>query len=448
MLVKAALLSLLQASALAVSAASDRTFVRSNQPRDGFPGNGPRNELPTEDDLSELASSQKRAFCVVEPAGDGRDDAPAILDALKGPCKKDSIVFLPGPKYNIETTMTTRDLENVEIHQLGRLVWTPDVKYWLAQSMPVNFQNQSTVWYFGGDNVTWDGYNVGTLDGNGQVWYDWAQGRGNLPHRPMNINYDKLTNSVIKRMRYVQSQMWTMAITNSKHVDLDDIYVSSVSNSTENTLNTDGCDTIWSHNITFRRWYVRNGDDAIATKMDSSNIQIYDSVFEDGQGVAIGSLAQYNNRFDYVRGFTARNITLINTAHVSYIKTWAGVSRGLPPNGGGGGLGEATNIVMEDIRIEGLREQPFFSWQCENYSGWAGKDCNSSKFKISNIAWRNVHGTVIDSVNDVGSFQCSLAAGGCKNIEATNIKIRKVNGQLIDRYRCENVHSPKGFKCS
>ncbi|KAJ6437705.1 glycoside hydrolase family 28 [Purpureocillium lavendulum] len=433
-----ALVSLLQATAWAMPSPGGVPFVRSGLP----------SGLPSQETLSKIASTQGRVMCIIKPGPKGSDDAPAIVDALTNKCRSKSLVYLPGPQYNIMSPMTTRGLQDVQIHLLGKLLWSPDVQYWLGKSMPVAFQNQSTVWYFGGDRVQWDGYDKGELDGNGQVWYDWAKSQGNLPHRPMNINFDKLTNSVVRRMRFVQSQMWTMAVTNSKGVEFDDIYVSSVSNSQWNTLNTDGCDTIWSDSITFRRWFVRNGDDAIATKMNSTNIRVYDSVFEDGQGVAIGSLAQYNGHFDVVRNFYARNITLRNTAHVSYIKTWAGVSRGPPPNGGGGGLGEAKNIVMEDIKIERMREQPFFSWQCENYSGWAGKDCDSSKFKISDVAWRRVSGTVNNNVDETAYLQCSAAAGGCNNIEITGIDIKKVNGKKSSNYICKNVHSPKGFRCS
>jgi hypothetical protein len=45
--------------------------------------------------------------------------------------------------------------------------------------MPVGYQNQSTVWYIGGDNVTFDGHGTGTFDGNGQVWYDFVNGMSN-----------------------------------------------------------------------------------------------------------------------------------------------------------------------------------------------------------------------------------------------------------------------------
>lgn len=403
--------------------------------------------VPSYEDVKRQAESQRRQLCVVRPRTDGGDDAPALADALNRKCRRRSVVYLPGPVYNIRTPMTTLDLDDVSIVLLGRLLWSPDIQYWRSVSMPVGFQNQSTVWYFGGDRVQWDGYNVGTLDGNGQVWYNWAKGQGNLPRRPMNINYRRLTNSAIRRMRFVQSQMWTMAITYSSNVDLDDIYVRSVSNSQWNTLNTDGCDTIYSDRITFRRWFVDNGDDAIALKGNSSNVAIYDSTFVGGTGVAIGSMGQFKGRYEYITDFYARNITLRNTIHAFYLKTWAGVPRGVPPNGGGGGLGHASNLVMEDIRIDNLRQQPFFAWQCENYSGFAGKDCNSSKFKLNNIVWRRVSGTVRNGVSETGRFQCSSGAGGCDDITVSDIRITKA-GRPLNSWHCENVNRNVGFKCN
>lgn len=395
------------------------------------------------------AAAQNRHFCYVRPDANGGDDAPAIMDALNNRCNSNSFVIFPGPVYNIQTNMTTLDLHNVVIHQFGRFLWSTDIDYWLSVSMPVGFQNQSTVWYFGGNNVVWDGWGVGTLDGNGQVWYDWAKSQGNLAHRPMNINFRTLTNSVIRRLRFVQSQMWTMAITYSQHVDLDDIYVNSTSTSQWSTLNTDGCDTIFSDSITFRRWTVSNGDDAIALKMNSSNIAVYDSYFENGQGFAIGSMGQYNHQYEYLENFYARNITLKNTAHVSYLKTWAGISRGYPPNGGGGGYGVARNITIEDVKLIGGRQQPFFAWQCENYSGFAGQDCDSSLFKMEDVAWRNVSGTVVSGVTEAVYFQCSAAAGGCDNFEVTGFNVVHAGtNQLLSVWDCFNVNNPQGFTCT
>ncbi|KAG6251224.1 hypothetical protein E4U24_001342 [Claviceps purpurea] len=405
--------------------------------------------VPSESEIAVQAKAENRTLCVIHPDAHGGDDAINIVETFNKKCSVKSLIYMPGPTYNIKSKMITV-LNDVRIVQYGRMLWSSDIDHWMSTlQLEVGFQNQSTMWYFGGFNVTWDGHNTGTLDGNGQVWYDWAKSEGNLPKRPMNINFRALKRSVIKRMRFVQSQMWTMAITYSDHVELEDIYVNSTSNSKWNTLNTDGCDTINSHDITFRRWFVTNGDDSIALKGNSSRIFIYDSEFHDGQGVAIGSVGQYVDRHDNITDFYARNITFVNTAHVSYLKSWAGISRGYPPNGGGGGLGHATNLTMEDIKIERMRQQPFFAWQCENYSGWAGKDCDSSKYKFEQIAWRRVNGTVTKDVKELGWFQCSAGAGGCDDIEVKDVHVRyKDTDKKLDSWHCENVHDSKGFSCS
>ncbi|PHH91585.1 hypothetical protein CDD83_11054 [Cordyceps sp. RAO-2017] len=348
----------------------------------------------------------------------------------------------------MRTAMQTLGLRDVQMVQLGTMLWSDDIAYWRSVSMPIGFQNQSSVWFFGGSRILWDGYGVGTLDGNGQAWYDWAKGEGNLARRPMNINFRNLTDSTVRRMRFVQSQMWTMALSGSRRVDLDDIYVSSRSGSQWNTLNTDGADTIDSDRITFRRWTVDNGDDAIALKRNSTNIAVYDSVFRNGQGIAIGSMGQYAGRTELISGFRARNLTFVNTAHVSYLKTWSGVPRGVPPNGGGGGLGIASDIVIEDVRVEHLRQQPFFAWQCEHYSGFAGRDCNSSQFKLSRVAWRRVSGSVSPDVRETGRFQCSAAARGCDDFQVSDIDIRRPNGEKLDAWYCDNVNAHSGFRCT
>jgi galacturan 1,4-alpha-galacturonidase len=59
------------------------------------------------------------------------------------------------------------------------------------------------------------------------------------------------------------------------------------------TPQTDGADTIYADNITFRRWTVDNGDDSISLKANSTNILIEDCDFYTGLGIAIGSIGQY-----------------------------------------------------------------------------------------------------------------------------------------------------------
>ena len=64
---------------------------------------------------------------------------------------------------------------------------------------------------------------------------------------------------------------------------------------------TDGADTVYANNITFRGWTVENGDDSIAMKANSTNILIENCNFYTGLGVAIGSIGQYGKHFNIYR---------------------------------------------------------------------------------------------------------------------------------------------------
>jgi len=127
--------------------------------------------VPSKQYFEDKAKSKGRGLCFILPDDQGGDDGPVIQDALNNRCRSNSLIVLPGPVYNIETPMKTMGLSNVLIEQFGRLQWTDNVEHWLSVSMPVGFQNQSTVWYFGGDHVYWYGHGIGTFDGNGQAWY-------------------------------------------------------------------------------------------------------------------------------------------------------------------------------------------------------------------------------------------------------------------------------------
>ncbi|KAM3524853.1 hypothetical protein MY4038_007564 [Beauveria bassiana] len=389
-----------------------------------------------------------RKLCYVPPNGNGGDDAHAIMRALNHDCRKNSIIVFSGPVYNIKSNMTTMNMKDVHIHHFGRFLWSTDIEYWRSLSMPVGFQNQSTVWYFGGDNVTLDGHGVGTLDGNGQVWYDWAKNQGNLPRRPMMINWRGLTNSKILGMRFVQSQMWAMAVTYSKHLEFTDIYVNNTSSSKWSTLNTDGIDTIYSDDITLRRWRITSGDDAVALKGNSSNIRVFDTEIYGGQGLAIGSVGQYKDQHEHVANFLARNITLFDTTYAIYLKTWGGNAKGYPPNGGGGGLGFMSGIVLENIKLRGVLKYPLFAWQCENYEGGLGKDCQSSKFQMHDFAASSVSGWATENVSHAGWFQCSASAGGCNNFAVSDFHVTQgKGGDELKLWHCENMHDHTGFDC-
>ncbi|OTA98664.1 glycoside hydrolase family 28 protein [Hypoxylon sp. CI-4A] len=391
--------------------------------------------------------------CVVRPTKGGCDSGPAIFEAFQrcgynAPEERGTVVF-ENATYNVQSVLNTTGLSNVDIDMRGTLLWDSNINYWLNNSLPVGYQNQSSAWLFGGDNITWDGHGHGTLDGNGQVWYDFVNGTNNYPGRPHSITITNTTNSVFQGIRFVQSQMWTMTIIHSENILLEDIYVNSTDVNQQvgfgfSSLNTDGADTVYADNITFRNWIVDNGDDSIAMKANSTNILIENCKFYTGLGVAIGSIGQYTGEFETIENVTARNIEIYNMRYGAYVKTWTGISTGYPPNGGGGGLGYASNILFSNFTLHNVTGI-FAVTQCTSYNDASG-NCDTSPFNIRNMRLEGWSG---DGVSDVvASIQCS-AASPCTGIEINGINIvDTVNGTAPVNYLCSNVVGPDGFNCT
>lgn len=89
--------------------------------------------------------------------------------------------------------------------------------------MAFGYQNQTSAWWLGGDNINVNGYGYGTLDGNGQAWYDFVKGISNYPNRPHALTIWNATNSVFKGLRFVQSQMWYVLFQSSGFMVFKDL---------------------------------------------------------------------------------------------------------------------------------------------------------------------------------------------------------------------------------
>lgn len=89
--------------------------------------------------------------------------------------------------------------------------WSTDIQYWLNNSLPVGYQNQSTAFIVGGNNVTINGHGTGTFNGNGDVWYAFISKQAvtsNYPGRPHAITFNGLNNSHVAGLNFQRSQMW------------------------------------------------------------------------------------------------------------------------------------------------------------------------------------------------------------------------------------------------
>ncbi len=190
---------------------------------------------------------------------------------------------------------------------------------------------------------------------------------------------------------------------------------------------------------------MTNGDDSISQKANSTNIFIADCTFYRGLGIAVGSIGQYNNTFEYIENVTATNITCINNGQPGYIKTWTGVAKGYPPNGGGGGIGYISNVTFTDFLLVNSTQGPFIT-QCTSYNSATG-GCDTSKFNIRNLYWTNIKGSLYNT-DVVSSLQCS-AASPCTNVQITDVEfVDESNGTIASQYLCDSVHNPVGFNCT
>ncbi|KAF9459794.1 polygalacturonase [Collybia nuda] len=381
------------------------------------------------------------SICTVHASPDHSDDAPAILQAFDL-CGKDASVVFDPTTFHIESVMNTTGLRNVEVDLPGTLLWGTNITYWCNASLPLGYQNQSTAWVFGGDNITFQGHGTGTFDGNGQLWYDFTNGVSNLAGRPISLMITNTTKSRFSGVRFVQSQFWTMAIINSEDVLLDGIYVNSTSSSKAPARNTDGVDTFYSNRITFRNWTITGGDDNISLKANSTNILIQDSVFNGGLGVAIGSIGQYLGVYERIENVTAERVLCLGTRYAGYIKTWTGVQQNFPPNGGGGGLGYAKNITFRDFTLVNVTNQAAQITQCTTFSGATGA-CDTSLFQISDITWGPMTGSLTSGT--LASLKCSGAAP-CSGLRFVDFDQITTSGSRA--IACSHVQNPIGFNCT
>lgn len=84
----------------------------------------------------------------------------------------------------------------------------------------------------------------------------------------------------------------------------------------------------------------------------------------------MGTVGQYPGQINIIENVTAENIACHNTRYAGRVKSFAGVNVGVPPNGGGGGLGHAKNITWTDFTLDqvenpcttpSLRASPLFT---------------------------------------------------------------------------------------
>lgn len=110
-------------------------------------------------------------ICHVKPGHKGSDDASVIRDALQT-CNNGGTVVLD-KEYTICTPLDLRFLKHVDIALTGTVEFCPDLDAWSLENLfQFHFQDASSWWVWGGEDIHLYGAGTGVIQGNGQVWYD------------------------------------------------------------------------------------------------------------------------------------------------------------------------------------------------------------------------------------------------------------------------------------
>ncbi|KAI6086946.1 glycoside hydrolase family 28 protein [Hypoxylon rubiginosum] len=371
--------------------------------------------------------------CTVTPLETGSngkepDDTPQILQAFKQ-CGQNGKVILTGGLFHIGQVMDLQNLNKVDVEIHGTLRWSADIQYWLRSSIGVEYAQRSTAWRVGGQDISFRGFGKALFDGQGQLWYDENRSGSNQAGRPISFTLWHAKNVLIDGITWRQSQFWHTFVAYSENVTMTNLDMNSTSNSQWSTVNTDGTDTWNSKDVFISNWTVTCGDDCIAVKGNSTNIQVKNVHCYESGCATIGSLGNPSNVADYVKDVTFDNIKCTHSSNAAWIKTYSGT-------------GYVKNITFSNIVAENVN-QPIYVTSCI----YTGQGCDTSRLPISDVRWINVTGT--SRYNIASAIHCS-ASNPCSNFSFENVNITTLAGSTAPKYLCSNINNQatSGIPCT
>jgi len=307
-----------------------------------------------------------------------------------------------GTTLSIQTAINTTTLEDTHISLQGTIKYLDDLAYWGGHAFPFAFQNISSFWLIGGNNIVIDG--GGTIDGNGQAWWDAFPANASLV-RPIPLTLYLANNVLVHDINLIQSPFWFHVVHTSKNVEFSNLSLNVVSNSTIQPKNTDGWDIYRSDNVVIRDCTINNTDDCVSFKPNSTNIFVSNLHCNGSHGVSVGSLGQYPQFFDIAQDIHVQNVVLSNTQNGVRVKVFAGP---------GVGSGMVNRVTYENIVVENV-DNPLIFDQCYETSA-AACAAVPSRVGLTNIFLKNITGTSSGAEQSVvADLECSPGAV-CTNI--------------------------------
>jgi galacturan 1,4-alpha-galacturonidase len=119
--------------------------------------------------------ANKRPKVHIRASKNDTDDISAeFLKGLRKANHGGTLVLPEGKTFVIGKKLDLTFLNDIEVQLDGKILFTDNITYWQNNYFYHPFQKSITFWKWGGKDIRIFGN--GTLDGNGQAWYDGFAG--------------------------------------------------------------------------------------------------------------------------------------------------------------------------------------------------------------------------------------------------------------------------------
>ncbi|KAG0738329.1 hypothetical protein G6F57_006223 [Rhizopus arrhizus] len=332
--------------------------------------------------------------CVVKPTGG--DDASAIVKAFQN-CKSGGTVSFPkGNNYNLKSLIEIEGLKNVKIDFQGKIT---------LSGFDKKFKGKNAYIKIKGDNVHMSG--GGTIDGNGQAWYDKQD------HTAPTVLRMMVTNSVFSNFNIINSPRAHMGATNSNNLVIENVNLKTASKSSKPAKNTDALDISSSSNIIFRNSVLNVGDDCTAINGGVTNVTLSKITCNGGHGFSVGSLGK-GGKDDTVKTIRVLDSTCNNCQNGVRVKTWPG------------GKGSVSDVLYKNVKLNNV-ENPVIvtTHYCDkNQMSYCTKNADRS-LSIKGVTFDTITGSVTGK-KPIISIDCSKSTP-CTGFSLKNVNIKKAS---------------------
>ncbi|KAL5119373.1 Exopolygalacturonase [Pleosporales sp. CAS-2024a] len=420
--------ALLQASAIVASPDDARTnnVTPSERPNLIVGPHHLGNPLPV--------SPARKKICVVKANEDGSDDSAEILKAIQKCNHGGHVVFPKDKTFTIGTALDLTFLNRIDLDIQGTIQFTNDTDYWQKNGFYQVFQNATTFFQLGGHDV--NVYGGGTLDGNGQAWYD-LYAKDIYILRPVLFGTIGLHGGSISDLKLRYSPQYYNFVANSTNVIFSNIDIAGGSVSSNPAKNTDGWDTYRSDYIIIQNSHINNGDDCVSFKPNSTNILVQNLVCSGSHGISVGSLGQYLGEVDYVNNIYVYNVSMSDASDGARIKVWPGIQSAHSGDlQGGGGSGAVSNITYDTMVLSNV-DYAIEITQCYGQKNITLCNEYPSNLTISDITIKNFRGTTSKKYQPLIGYLVCSSPTVCKDFTIEDINVLSPNG--TDLYTCGSI---------